>query len=796
MVTHAAAAAVEHLSLDGIQLSEQASVSSLPKSLSTLDEHSAAIETYALDEACAEAACGACGPRCEHAAARIRRRVRAALAHPVTHGVMLSLTIFALFATDVLHLGVDDSVDEGVATANAVIFFTFCVEIFAQCAVVPSYSFSFFFWMDLLGTLSITLEIPWMADPLFAALGLSSASGGEDVHIAGKSSRVGAKAAKVVRLLRVVRLMRLFRVLRVMRYLLEFVRARVIAGFGPIGRGCSWQCCPTAKRSSHEDVGVAQTPVSATRRRRLSIDDDGAAIGAHPEKALTAHFADVVNRRVVVIVLFFVFASPFLTHFDAIEAHVAQAQEELQYWHAADPPVFNGMVARALENAVLPMLYLRVGAFEYVPCEGIATYDVAPEEVARARAEYPELPLCGAPDIYGSVRYNEILTVRVSPEEAAGAAATEGGLFSNLALESSLAKYDRAASMREEALLSIVMTLCILSVLVLGTLLLSWDARRLLLLPLEKYVAALNHQILHVRTLVLATACEHEAAATAAVSDMSGVDAAPSPVASPTAAKAAARLARVDERLHYQLDRDFPQGEAAGGAGASDTDFSSNMETDEGIGDDGVISPSASFSVRVSTSNRLGMGLASSATPSPEPHYQYNNTVSSLQGEQLKRQVKHALARERSAAAGSSDAVNTLQQAQDYLHELGQGLADFLAGKEGMGERTAPPRPGEMSARLEARRRALLRRRERQARITRGAGDTEGTDGRSHRTELSVRRRQTFFGSGGRQRAASAAKDGNIGEDSDAEARASGERGGGGGGRRESGGYASEGDAF
>lgn len=57
----------------------------------------------------------------------------------------------------------------------------------------------FFFWMDMIGTLSIVADISWMAE----GIGLDTTN--NSAQKASRAARVGGKAGRLTRVLRVVR---------------------------------------------------------------------------------------------------------------------------------------------------------------------------------------------------------------------------------------------------------------------------------------------------------------------------------------------------------------------------------------------------------------------------------------------------------------------------------------------------------------------------------------------------------------------------------------------------------------
>ena len=144
---------------------------------------------------------------------------------------MAVVTIYALYSDDVRVLGFDKSADTAFVVSSSIAFFLFLIEIGVQCWCQDNYinipkdvrcgrdastqekweSFrkfawigSFYFWLDLMATLSMIFELPWMTS--------ISADGVDDNFEgarAGKASRAGAKAARILRVVRMIRLVRL-----------------------------------------------------------------------------------------------------------------------------------------------------------------------------------------------------------------------------------------------------------------------------------------------------------------------------------------------------------------------------------------------------------------------------------------------------------------------------------------------------------------------------------------------------------------------------------------------------------
>lgn len=166
------------------------------------------------------------------------------LEHPATTAFTTIMTIYALFGDDIRQWGCDSDADSVFEAISTFAFFVFVCEFIASCAFKPGYltdySYrvpdkvpvlggtvlfmgSFYFWLDLMATLSLVLEIPWMypasTDPRNKELDLGSSSstlGSLDGNL-GKNARAGrtarsARGARVLRLIRLVRLIKFFRV--------------------------------------------------------------------------------------------------------------------------------------------------------------------------------------------------------------------------------------------------------------------------------------------------------------------------------------------------------------------------------------------------------------------------------------------------------------------------------------------------------------------------------------------------------------------------------------------------------
>ncbi len=163
-----------------------------------------------------------------------RERCLAYIESSPSTSLMTVVTIYALYSDDVRILAFDKSADGAFIVFSSIAFFLFLVEIGLQCWCRDDYlrfprtqekkgrihgstwedrynclkSFicigSFYFWLDLMATISMVFEIPWLNSYSFDGV-----DGNLESARAGKASRAGAKAARILRVVRMIRLVRL-----------------------------------------------------------------------------------------------------------------------------------------------------------------------------------------------------------------------------------------------------------------------------------------------------------------------------------------------------------------------------------------------------------------------------------------------------------------------------------------------------------------------------------------------------------------------------------------------------------
>ena len=83
---------------------------------------------------------------------------------------MIFVTIFVLVGDDIKTLSLTYIADQAFDYTKTTCFGLFLLEIILTCIAKKGYSFSFFFYVDIISTLSLIQDIDFMINPL---IGLS-----------------------------------------------------------------------------------------------------------------------------------------------------------------------------------------------------------------------------------------------------------------------------------------------------------------------------------------------------------------------------------------------------------------------------------------------------------------------------------------------------------------------------------------------------------------------------------------------------------------------------------------------
>ena len=113
--------------------------------------------------------------------------------------------IYALFFDDVRVLLFPAEADPVFYAITLFGMICFTLEIVLASYAKEDYLWSFFFWLDIISTLSMVPDIGWIWEPL-----IGGGDGSADATDLAKTSRAG----RVTRVIRVIRLIRLIRIVK------------------------------------------------------------------------------------------------------------------------------------------------------------------------------------------------------------------------------------------------------------------------------------------------------------------------------------------------------------------------------------------------------------------------------------------------------------------------------------------------------------------------------------------------------------------------------------------------------
>lgn len=87
----------------------------------------------------------------------------------------------------------------------------FLLELFLTSLSKDDYFLSFFFWLDLISTLSILLDIGWISNAIYGSGGTSSVQSTASLARAGRASKIATRAGRIIRIMRLIRLVKLYK---------------------------------------------------------------------------------------------------------------------------------------------------------------------------------------------------------------------------------------------------------------------------------------------------------------------------------------------------------------------------------------------------------------------------------------------------------------------------------------------------------------------------------------------------------------------------------------------------------
>lgn len=125
---------------------------------------------------------------------------------------MMAVTLYALFGDDIKLAFCPKSSDSvfNVITLCAMALFT--IEVILCSVTNPGYFNSFYFYLDIISTLTLLMDITWISESVIDQeddyTGNSSEQGSQ-FATASRGARLGSRAGRIARVVRLVRLVRI-----------------------------------------------------------------------------------------------------------------------------------------------------------------------------------------------------------------------------------------------------------------------------------------------------------------------------------------------------------------------------------------------------------------------------------------------------------------------------------------------------------------------------------------------------------------------------------------------------------
>ena len=111
---------------------------------------------------------------------------------------MALLTVYSIFAIDFVKSFSHQPVAYIFGYIHIIAIFVFAFEMILNALLKQKYVFSFYFWIDLVSTISMIMEITWVDNWLVDNSSLTAVFTLAKVIKASRLSRIGGRAAKIL----------------------------------------------------------------------------------------------------------------------------------------------------------------------------------------------------------------------------------------------------------------------------------------------------------------------------------------------------------------------------------------------------------------------------------------------------------------------------------------------------------------------------------------------------------------------------------------------------------------------
>lgn len=376
-----------------------------------------------------------------------------------------SLTIYALFGDDIRVSSTSQDTDEVFYSLTVICFFFFTLEIFLSSLANSDYRLGFFFWLDLIATISLIPDIGWIWDQVIGTSGNAgtSATNATQIARAGRASRAGTRAGRIIRIIRVIRLIRIVKLYKISQSAskkksekFEQVLVRGSPNFRGVeieerpyilsGRALDIEEDESFSHSQSFNSAVDQPLEVKESQESLVADEIKSEFKIPEESKIGKKFSELTTRRVIILVLCMLFILPLFQTTLYLDDNVSYEFGLKVINSLSGTEDFELAWESYIEKHIAldtPLIYLEL--------IDVDTW-----------SEGPELT---------SLRSSEALYVTVTSED-----------------QDSIAVFDMRSKTRLEAILNITRTVFVCLVLGFSSISLSKDAQELVIEPIENMI--------------------------------------------------------------------------------------------------------------------------------------------------------------------------------------------------------------------------------------------------------------------------------------------------------------------
>jgi len=124
---------------------------------------------------------------------------------------MAAVTIFALFGDDFRLWFTNKHADIYIDAALLFSLFAFTLEILVNSCVVDDFKYSFFFWLDIVATVSICVDVAILSNLIGSMFGIDPSTADAQMGEMASQEQGGFKIEKLIKALRLIRLIRIIK---------------------------------------------------------------------------------------------------------------------------------------------------------------------------------------------------------------------------------------------------------------------------------------------------------------------------------------------------------------------------------------------------------------------------------------------------------------------------------------------------------------------------------------------------------------------------------------------------------